>query len=151
MMDPRVSPAAAASPITSVEDCRLVDLRRIGAPAGSLTPVQGSLDVPFAIERVYYLYDVPGGVSRGGHAHRKLQQLVVAVMGAVDLVLDDGHTRRSVRLDRAYQGLYIAPMIWRELVNFSSGAICLVLASRTYEEADYIRDYAEFTECRNSL
>jgi len=100
--------------------------------------------LPFSIERVYYLYDVPGGESRGGHAHYALQQLLVCVMGALDVLIDDGCHRRTVRLDRAHQGLYVCPMIWRELHNFSSGAICLVLASEVYRESDYIRDYGEF-------
>jgi hypothetical protein len=116
--------------------------------AGSITPVEGGREVPFAIERVYYLYDVPGGESRGGHAHRALQQLIVSVMGSFDIVLDDGASRKTVRLDRAYQGLYVPRLIWRELINFSSGGICMVLASQPYEEADYIRDYNEFLECK---
>jgi dTDP-4-dehydrorhamnose 3,5-epimerase-like enzyme len=110
--------------------------------------VEGGVDVPFTIERVYYLYDVPGGETRGGHAHLDLQQLVVAVMGSFELVLDDGEERRTIRLDRAYQGVYVPRLIWRELVNFSSGCICMVLASRPYEENDYIRDYSEFLECK---
>ncbi len=129
-----------------LEDCRVLELRRINARQGNITPVEQWRDVPFAIERVYYLYDLPGGESRGGHAHRELMQLLVCVMGALDVVIDDGRERRTIRLDRAYQGLLICPMIWRELQNFSSGAICLVLASAVYRESDYIRDYAEFLE-----
>src|SRR5262245_51493371 len=117
---------------TTVDDCRLIELPRI-VSSGSITPVHGEIDVPFAIERVYYLYDVPAGAVRGGHAHRALQQLIVAPMGAFDLVLDDGTHRRTVRLDRGYLGLYLPPMIWRELTNFSSGAICMVLASQPYD------------------
>lgn len=135
---------------TIVADCRQLELRRVVSAGGSITPVEGGADVPFPIERVYYLYDVPGGAARGGHAHRALQQLVVAVMGSFDLVLDDGHTRRSVRLDRAYHGLYMPPMIWRELVNFSSGAVCMVLASLPYDERDYLRDYEEFVQLKQS-
>lgn len=134
---------------TTVADCRLVELPRIVSDTGSITPVEGGVEVPFPIERVYYLYDVPGGETRGGHAHRQLQQLIVAVMGAFELVLDDGTNRRTVRLERAYQGLYVPRLIWRELVNFSSGGICMVLASLPYEEADYIRDYEEFRTCKS--
>ncbi len=134
--------------MSSVDECRLVDLRRVVSATGSITPVEGGADIPFQIERVYYLYDVPGGETRGGHAHRDLEQLVVAAMGAFDLVLDDGHARKTVRLDRAYRGLYVPRLIWRELENFSSGGICMVLASRPYEEADYIRNYPEFVACK---
>jgi hypothetical protein len=129
---------------TSVHYCNLIDLPRISERRGSITPIYNSVHVPFDISRVYYLYDVPGGESRGGHAHRELQQLVIAVMGAFDVVLDDGNERRRVHLDRAYHGLHIKRMIWRELENFSSGGICLVLASTPYDEKDYIRDYKAF-------
>lgn len=134
----------------TVDDCRLLELPRIVSPEGSITPIEGTLDVPFEIRRVYYLYDVPGGAARGGHAHLALHQLIVAPMGAFDLVLDDGTRRRTVRLDRAYQGLYVPPMIWRELENFSSGAICMVLASETYDERDYVRDYETFQAARRA-
>lgn len=127
-----------------LQRCQLQELRKINAPQGNITPVEGGRDLPFGIARVYYLYDLPGGESRGGHAHHELQQLLVCVMGALDVVIDDGRDRRTVRLDRAYQGLYLCPMIWRELTNFSSGAICLVLASDVYRESDYIRNYDEF-------
>lgn len=134
--------------MASVDDCRLLTLPRIERPQGNLTPVDGGADVCFDIARVYYLYDVPGGASRGGHAHRRLQQLIVSVMGSFEVVLDDGRQRRSVVLNRAYLGLYIPPMIWRDLVNFSSGGVCLVLASLPFEEAEYIRDYDAFLgEC----
>jgi hypothetical protein len=129
---------------TRVAECRVVELPRIASPEGSLTPVVGGVDVPFPIERIYYLYDIPGGETRGGHAHLELQQLIVSVMGAFDLVLDDGVERRTVRLDRAHRGLYVPKMIWRELTNFSSGAICMVLASLPYDEMDYVRDYDDF-------
>jgi hypothetical protein len=130
--------------MVSVDDCRLITLPRIERPQGNLTPVAGCVDVPFDIARVYYLYDVPGGASRGGHAHRQLQQLIVSAMGSFEVVLDDGVRRRSVVLNRAYMGLYIPPMIWRDLQDFSSGGICLVLASLPFEEAEYIRDYDTF-------
>ncbi|MCD4825283.1 MAG: FdtA/QdtA family cupin domain-containing protein [Phycisphaerae bacterium] len=130
--------------MTTVDDCRLIDLPKISARQGNLTPVEGNKDIPFAIERVYYLYDVPGGEARGGHAHKELQQVIVSILGSFDVILDDGRSRKIVRLDRAYYGLYMPRMIWRELENFSSGAICLVLASRLYDENDYIRDYEIF-------
>jgi dTDP-4-dehydrorhamnose 3,5-epimerase-like enzyme len=129
---------------TTVDDCRLEDLPKISRAQGNITPVEGARTIPFEIARVYYLYDVVGGAERGGHAHRRLEQLIVAVMGAFVVVLDDGEARREIELNRAYHGLYVPPMIWRELVNFSSGAVCVVLASRPYEEVDYIRDYGEF-------
>ena len=135
---------------TSVDDCRMVELPKISTRKGALTAIHGGQHIPFDIDRVYYLYDVPGGESRGGHAHKALQQLLVAVMGAFDVVLDDGFNKRLVRLDRAYHGLYIPTMIWRELENFSSGGICLVLASLPYDEADYIRDHEEFLRCKKN-
>lgn len=134
--------------MTTVDDCRIMDLPRIYNPSGSLTPVYGGEHVPFDIARTYYLYDVPGGESRGGHAHRQLQQLIVSVMGAFDVILDDGSQKKTVRLDRAYYGLYVPNMMWRELVNFSSGGICLVLASLPYDANEYIREYEEFKALR---
>jgi hypothetical protein len=134
--------------MSTVDECRLLEFPRMQSAAGSITPVEGDREVPFPIERVFYLYDVPGGESRGAHAHHVLQQLIVCVMGSFDVVLDDGAARRTVRLDRAYQGLYVPRLIWCELNNFSSGGICMVLASLPYEEADYIRDYTEFLECK---
>jgi hypothetical protein len=134
----------------SIDDCRVIDLLKISNRRGNITPVEGENHVPFDIERVYYLYDVPGGSIRGGHAHKELQQLVVSVMGAFDVVLDDGFRKKSVRLDRAYFGLYVPNMIWRELENFSSGGICLVLASLPYDEADYYRDYGKFIDAVRS-
>jgi hypothetical protein len=128
----------------SVDQCRLIELPRINDPRGNLTFIEGSRHIPFEIKRVYYLYDVPGGASRGGHAHRELHQLLVAMSGSFDVVLDDGEKKRTVTLNRSYYGLYLPNMIWRELVNFSSGAVCTVLASHYYEEADYYRDYDDF-------
>jgi hypothetical protein len=130
--------------MTTVDDCSLIDLPKISARQGNLTPVEGNKDIPFDIERVYYLYDVPGGEARGGHAHKELEQVIVSILGSFDVILDDGRNRKTVRLDRAYYGLCMPRMIWRELENFSSGAICLVLASRLYDENDYIRDYEIF-------
>jgi hypothetical protein len=129
---------------TSVDDCRLLELPRIERPQGNLTAVEGGREIPFALARVYYFYDIPGGEGRGGHAHRQLEQVIVAVMGSFEVVLDDGSGRRSFRLDRAYHGLYVPPMIWRELEGFSSGGIGVVLASERYVEDDYIRDYDQF-------
>ena len=131
--------------MTTVDDCRILQLPRVYRPEGNLTAVHGGEEVPFAVERVYYLYDVPGGASRGGHAHLQLEQVIVSAVGSFEVVLDDATTRRTVTLNRAHYGLYVPTMIWRELVNFSSGGICLVLASRHYEEEDYIRDYNAFT------
>jgi len=125
-------------------DCRIIDLPKIHEPRGNLTFVEGGHHVPFEIARVYYLYDVPGGAERGGHAHKALHQLIIAMSGSFDVVLDDGGEKRRVHLNRSYQGLYICPMIWRELDNFSSGSVCMVLASSRYDEADYYRDYAEY-------
>lgn len=128
----------------SVDDCRLVELPVIHNPQGNLTFIEGAKHVPFDIARVYYLYDVPGGAKRGGHAHRELQQLLVAMSGSLEIVIDDGVERKGIRLNRSYIGLYMPSMIWRELVDFSSGSVCMVLASAPYEESDYIRDYDEF-------
>lgn len=130
--------------MSSVYDCSVVELPRINSPSGNLTPVCSRLQIPFDIARIYYLYDIPGGETRGGHAHRDLQQLIVAASGSFDVLLDDGINKRVVHLNRPYFGLYMPNMIWRELINFSSGGICLVIASRPYDEADYYRDYAEF-------
>jgi uncharacterized RmlC-like cupin family protein len=105
--------------------------------------------VPFEIKRVYYLYDVPGGAERGGHAHRELEQVIVAMSGSFDVVLDDGHASKRVHLNRSYYGLYVPRMIWRELDNFSSGSVCMVLASNRYSEDDYYRDYREFADLRS--
>ncbi len=134
----------------SIDRCHVTDLPRIMDARGNLSYIEGPSSVPFDIQRVYYLYDVPGGADRGAHAHKALHQLVVALSGAFDVVLDDGKNKKLVRLDRAYKGLYICPMIWRTLHNFSSGAVCLVLASERYDEADYIRDYDSFLEAVNT-
>jgi dTDP-4-dehydrorhamnose 3,5-epimerase-like enzyme len=128
-----------------MKNCYCVELPRVVDARGNLSFVEGNQHIPFNIARVYYLYDVPGGaVRRGGHAHKKLKQLLIAVTGSFDVVLDDGVTKQTVRLDRAYKGLYISNMVWRELENFSSGSVCLVLASMHYDEKDYYRDYKDF-------
>jgi hypothetical protein len=124
--------------------CKLIDFPRIQDPRGNLTFIEGGRHVPFAVERVYYLYDVPGGAERGAHGHRRLEQVIIAMSGSFDVVLDDGREKKRFHLNRSYYGLYVAPMIWREIDNFSSGSVCLVLASRIYEVEDYFRDYDEF-------
>ena len=128
----------------TIYDCSVIELPRIHSLSGNITPVYGGMHIPFDIARVYYLYDIPGGETRGGHAHRQLQQLIVAASGSFDVLLDDGTNRKVVNLNRPYFGLYLPRLIWRELLNFSSGGICLVLASEVYDEADYYRDYEEF-------
>ncbi|MEQ9142871.1 MAG: FdtA/QdtA family cupin domain-containing protein [Parvibaculaceae bacterium] len=128
----------------TVEECQIIDLPKISDPRGNLTFVEGNQHIPFPIERVYYLYDVPGGEQRGGHAHKNLQQLIISMSGSFDVILDDGRSKRTVHLNRSYFGLYVPTMIWRELDNFSSGSVCMVLASERYDEADYYRDYDEF-------
>ena len=124
--------------------CGLIDLPKVSDPRGSLTFVEGCKHVPFDIKRVYYLYDVPGGSERGGHAHKALHQLIIAMSGSFDVVLDDGCEKKRFHLVRSYYGLYVCPMMWRELTNFSSGSVCMVLASNLYEENDYFRNYDEF-------
>jgi dTDP-4-dehydrorhamnose 3,5-epimerase-like enzyme len=128
----------------SISDCKIIDLPKIQDPRGNLTFVEGGFHVPFEIKRVYYLYDVPGGAERGGHAHKALNQLIIAMSGSFDVILDDGERKQRYHLNRSYSGLYVCPMIWRELDNFSSGSVCMVLASNRYDEDDYYRDYSEF-------
>lgn len=130
----------------SVHDSRIIEFPRIADPRGNLTFVEGGVHIPFAIQRVYYLYDVPGGETRGGHAHRDLQQVIIAMSGSFDIVLDDGFEKKTHTLNRSYFGLYIPRMVWRELENFSSGAVCTVLASERYTESDYYRHYDEFSK-----
>lgn len=129
---------------SSVWDCQVIELDKHSRPNGNITVVEDNITVPFDIRRVYYLYDVPGGEERGGHAHRNLYQLIVAASGSFDVILDDGRERRTVSLNRPYYGLLVRPGIWRELNNFSSGAVSLVLASELYDESDYIREYPGF-------
>lgn len=127
-----------------VSDCCLIDLPKINDERGNLTFIEEGRHVPFDIQRVYYLYDTPAGAQRGGHAHKELRQLIIALAGSFDVLLDDGFDRKRVRLDRPYRGLYVCPMIWRELDNFSAGSVCMVLASNFYSEADYYRFYDQF-------
>lgn len=132
----------------SIEHCKIIDLPKIQDPRGNLTYIEGREHIPFNIQRVYYLYDVPGGAERGGHAHKGLHQLIIAMSGSFDVLLDDGKEKRTFHLNRSYNGLYVCPMIWRELDNFSSGSVCMVLASNRYDEDDYYRDYANFMRVR---
>lgn len=129
---------------TKVSDCKIIDLRKIHDVRGNLTPIEGGIDVPFDIKRIYYLYDVPGGESRGAHAHKELYQLIVAASGSFTVTLDDGNMKKTFALNRSYYGLLVVPGIWRDLDDFSTGAVLLCLASQHYESADYIRDYGEF-------
>ena len=137
-------PGTAAERPLDVGDCRMLDFPVIPDRRGNLTFGEGMRHVPFDIKRVYYLYDVPGGEERGGHAHRQLEQVIIAMSGSFDVVLDDGSARAEITLNRSYFGVYVSRMVWRELVNFSSGSVCLVLASRPYEAEDYLYDYDEF-------
>ena len=127
-----------------LKNCKIVDLPKITDPRGNLTFIEQGNHIPFDIRRVYYLYDVPGGSERGGHAHKDLSQLIIAMSGSFDVVLDDGYEKKRFHLNRSYYGLYVCPMIWRELDNFSSGSVCMVLASNFYDEADYYRDYNDY-------
>ncbi|GIW34675.1 FdtA/QdtA family cupin domain-containing protein [Meiothermus sp.] len=129
-----------------LDQVRIITLPKISDPRGNLTFVEENRHVPFEIKRVYYLYDVPGGEVRGGHAHHELEQLIIAASGSFDIILDDGYVRHRFHLNRSYFGLYVPRMIWREMDNFSSASVCLVLASNYFDEADYIRDYAEFVK-----
>ena len=135
--------------MSDIHNCNVVELSKIHNPAGNITIVQNSLHQPFDVKRIYYLYDVPSGSDRGGHAHKALFQLMVAASGSFDVILDDGQNKKIIQLNRPYYGLLVVPGIWRELVNFSSGAICLVLASEKYNSDDYIRDYSEFKQLKN--
>lgn len=129
-----------------LDRCKLIDLPVVHDPRGNLTFVEESRNIPFPIRRVYYLYDVPGGATRGGHAHKTLHQFVIAMSGSFDVVLTDGEETKRIHLNRSFYGLYICPMIWREMDNFSSGSVCLVLASEFFDEADYYRDLEEFKD-----
>jgi hypothetical protein len=131
-----------------IERCSLIQLPKVTDPRGNLTFVEPDRHIPFEIQRVYYLYDVPGGAERGGHAHKGLHQLIIAISGSFDVILDDGMKKQRFHLSRSYYGLYVCPMIWRELDNFSSGSVCLVLASNLYDEDDYYRVYDEYLSVR---
>jgi dTDP-4-dehydrorhamnose 3,5-epimerase-like enzyme len=133
----------------SIKDCQIITLPKISDPRGNLSFIEGGHHIPFDIRRVYYLYDVPGGSDRGSHAHKKLHQFIIAMSGSFDVVLDDGKEKKRFHLNRSYSGLYVCPMMWRDLDNFSSGAVCMVLASERYDETDYIRDYSQFLSQAN--
>lgn len=135
----------------ALSDCRLIDLPKISDPRGNLTFIEGGSHIPFDIKRVYYLYDVPGGAERGAHGHRRLQQFIVAMSGSFDVILDDGYNKRTVHMNRSYYGLYVSPMMWRDITNVSSGAVLMVLASELYDESDYFRDYDQFIAAVRSL
>lgn len=135
-----------------IKDCGIIDLPRINDRRGNLTFIEGGgRHVPFDIKRVYYLYDVPGGSERGGHAHKELHQLIIAMSGSFDIHIDDGQGKKTIHMNRSYYGLYVCPMIWREIDNFSSGAVCMVLASNYFDEDDYYRDYSEFLSDANKV
>ncbi len=131
---------------SNIEQCKLIELEKNHHPNGNLSVVENGNQVPFDIKRVYYLYDVPGGEERGGHSHKKLKQFMIAISGSFDVIIDDGAQQRCITLNRPYMGLLIVPGIWRIINNFSSGAVCLVLASEHYDENDYVRDYEDFKQ-----
>ncbi len=127
-----------------LKDCKIIDLPVIKDQRGNLCFIEANKQIPFGINRVYYLYDIPAGSERGGHAHKALHQLIIAISGAFDILLEDGAGKKTIHMNRSDKGLYICPMIWREINNFSSGAVCLVLASDFFDENDYYRDYFKF-------
>ena len=133
-----------------VYDCTIIELNKHHVPQGNISVVENNKDVPFEVKRVYYLYDVPGGESRGAHAHKELFQLIIAASGSFSVTLDDGEVKRTFLLNRPYQGLLVVPGIWRTLDDFSSGSVCMVLASHTYDKDDYIRDYDVFLNYKNN-
>jgi|WetSurMetagenome_2_1015567.scaffolds.fasta_scaffold09183_3 hypothetical protein len=135
----------------SLSVCRIINLPKIADSRGNITFIEGTRHIPFQINRVYYLYDVPGGETRGGHAHRQLEQFLISANGSFDVVLTDGQDSQRFHLNRSYYGLYIAPGVWRELDNFSSGSVCFVLASAYFDEKDYIRDFDEYIEYTRNL
>lgn len=135
---------------STIDECKVIDLRKISDPRGNLTPIEGGGDIPFDIKRIYYLYDVPSGESRGAHAHKELRQLIIAANGSFTITLDDGTNKKAFTLNRPYQGLLVVPGIWRDLDDFSSGAVLLCLASEHYMAEDYIRDYDEFLKYKKS-
>ena len=135
----------------SLDDCKMIELPKIADPRGNLTFIEPERHLPFEIKRVYYLYDVPGGATLAGHGHKTLEQLMIAMSGSFDVELDDGRAKKTYHLNRSYYGLYIPPMIWRSIDNFSSGSVCMVLASDSFKESDYYRDYAEFLRAAKGL
>lgn len=134
----------------TVYDCSIIELPKISYRAGNITPIEGNVNLPFEIKRVFYTYDIPGGESRGAHAHKKCHQFLVAASGAFEVALDDGKNKRTVLLNRPFYGVHVPPGVWAEEQGFSSGSVCLVLASREFEAEDYIRDYKDFINWKNS-
>jgi dTDP-4-dehydrorhamnose 3,5-epimerase-like enzyme len=134
-----------------INNCKIIDLPKISDFRGNLSFVESNSQIPFEINRVYYLYDVPGGAERGGHSHKELHQLIIAISGSFEVTLSDGKNSITYLLDRSNKGLYICPLIWRDLKNFTSGSVCLVLASDFYSEDDYYRDYEIFHKTKKSL
>jgi hypothetical protein len=135
----------------TVFDCNVIHFPRFQKRAGNITAVQNGIEVPFDVKRIYYLYDIPGGEDRGAHAHKKLQQLIIAASGSFDITIDDGSNKKTVHLSRPYFGLHVLPGMWRNISNFSSGAICLVLASELYDKEDYLREYYDFKKYRDGF
>lgn len=136
---------------SKIDDCKIHELPKVVNNAGNLTSLNNGIEIPFEIKRVFYIFDIPAGESRGGHAHKNLHQFIIAVSGAFEVLIDDGEERRTIRLDRPYMGLHKIPGIWSELLNFSSGAVCLVLASEYYDENDYIRNPEEFIRLKKNI
>lgn len=129
-----------------ISNCQILDFPKYADPRGNLSVIEGGIHTPFDIKRVYYLYDVPGGSARAGHGHKELQQVMIAMSGSFDVTVDDGFERKKIHLNRSYNGIYIPKMMWREVDNFSSGAVCLVLASTLYDKLDYYHDYEDFVK-----
>lgn len=134
---------------SKIYECSIIEIDKHHHEKGNISVIENDKTIPFQVKRIFYLYDVPGGEARGGHAHKELHELIVAASGSFDIVLDDGEMKRTFSINRPYHGLLIVPGIWREIYNFSSGSICLVLASDKYSEEDYIRDYTEFKKYKN--
>ena len=135
--------------MATVYDCQLIYLPQVGDRSGKITAINNGVEIPFSIKRIFYLYDIPGGESRGAHAHKECHQFLTAVSGSYEVLLDDGKTKRQIQLNKPDIGLHIPPGVWASEINFSSGAICLVLASHVYDESDYIREYNEFKKYKN--
>jgi hypothetical protein len=141
---------SASTKTATIRDCKIIDLPRNFYREGNLTPINGGIEIPFDIKRTFYIYDIPGGESRGAHAHYACQQFIVCMIGGFDVAVDDGTNRDTIHLNRSYKGLYIPPMIWASEINFTAGSVCAVFASQIYDEADYIRDYRTFLEAVSS-
>lgn len=134
----------------SIFDCNIIHLPKIHSRQGNITPVQNNVNIPFEVKRIYYLYDIPGGESRGAHGHKELESIIIAVSGSFDITIDDGFNKKTVQLNRPYLGLNLKPGMWRDISNFSSGAICLVLASEKFDKNDYLRNYNDFLKFKKN-